>query len=73
MKGDNKENGNSLSYPLPSSHHSRFIFSGVMTGKESACSAQDAGDVGLIPLSGRFPWRRAWQPTLVFLPGESQE
>ena len=20
---------------------------------------------------GRFPWRRAWQPTLVFLPGES--
>ena len=55
MKGDNKENGNSLSYPLPSSHHSRFIFSGVMTGKESACSAQDAGDVGLIPLSGRFP------------------
>ena len=21
---------------------------------------------------GRFPWRRAWQPTPVFLPGESQ-
>ena len=20
---------------------------------------------------GKFPWRRAWQPTLVFLPGES--
>ena len=25
---------------------------------------------GLIPRSGRFPWRRAWQPTPVFLLGE---
>ena len=25
----------------------------------------------LIPGSGRFPWRRAWEPTPVFLPGES--
>ena len=31
----------------------------------------DAGDVGSIPGSGRFPWRRAWQPTPVCLPGES--
>ena len=22
-------------------------------------------------MSGRFPWRKAWQPTPVFLPGES--
>ena len=29
------------------------------------------GDVGLIPESGRFPWRRKGQPTSVFLPGES--
>ena len=28
-------------------------------------------DTNLIPGSGRFPWRRAWQPTPVFLPGES--
>ena len=28
----------------------------------------DAGDVGLIPELGRFPWRRKWQPTPVFLP-----
>ena len=27
--------------------------------------------MGSIPGSGRFPWRRAWQPTPVFLPGES--
>ena len=28
-------------------------------------------DPGLIPGLGRFCWRRAWQPTPVFLPGES--
>ena len=37
-------------------------------GKESACNG---GDLGLIPGLGRSPWRRAWQPTPVFLPGES--
>ena len=37
-------------------------------GKESACNA---GDPGLIPGSGRFPWRREWLLTSVFLPGES--
>ena len=36
--------------------------------KESACNA---GDSGSIPGLGRFPWRRARQPTPVFLPGES--
>lgn len=55
MKGDNNENGNSLSYPLPSSHHNRFIFPGVMTGKESACSAQDAGDIGFNPFVRKIP------------------
>ena len=32
-------------------------------------SAFKAGDSGLIP--GWFLWRRKWQPTPVFLPGES--
>ena len=35
--------------------------------KESACSA---GDLGPIPGSGRFPWRREWPATPLFLPGE---
>ena len=43
-------------------------FPGVSDGKESACKA---GDLGSIPELGRFPWRWAWQPTPVFLPGES--
>ena len=28
-------------------------------------------DLGSIPGLGRFPWRRAWQPIPVFLPGKS--
>ena len=39
-------------------------FPGGSDSKESACSA---GEQGSIPES----WRRAWQPTPVFLPGES--
>ena len=31
----------------------------------------NAGHPGSIPKSGRFPWRRAWQPTPVLLTGES--
>ena len=37
-------------------------------GKESACNA---GDPGSIP-GLEDPWRREWQPALVFLPGEFQ-
>ena len=40
-------------------------------GKESACNAGDAGKCGFNAWFGKIPWRRAWQPTLVFLPGES--
>ena len=39
--------------------------------KNPSANAEDIRDVGLIPGLGRFPWRRAWQPTPVFLPGES--
>ena len=42
-------------------------FPGGSAGKESACNV---GDLGLIPELGRSPWRRAWQPTPVFCPGE---
>ena len=43
-------------------------FPGGSEGKESVCNA---GDLGSIPGLGKFPWRRAWQPTPIFLPGES--
>ena len=34
-------------------------------------NAGDIRDMGLISGSGTVPWRRAWQSTPVFLPGES--
>jgi len=46
-------------------------FPGGSVGKESACSTGDAIDMGLIPGLGKIPWRRGWQPTPLFLPGES--
>ena len=38
-------------------------------------SPTNAGDIrpGFDPWVGKIPWRRAWQPTPVFLPGESHE
>ena len=37
--------------------------------KNPPASAGDLRDTGLIP--GKIPWRREWQSTPVFLPGES--
>ena len=39
--------------------------------KEPACHAGATGDLGSNPWVGKTPWRRAWQPTLAFVPGES--
>ena len=38
-----------------------------LSGKESGCNEGDRFD----PRVGKIPWRIEWQPTLVFLPGES--
>ena len=43
-------------------------FPGGSNGKESAYNVEN---LGLIPGSGRFPWRRKWQTTPVFFPRES--
>ena len=42
-------------------------FPGRSEGKESAFNA---GEMGLIPWLRRSPWRREWQLTTVFLPGD---
>ena len=44
---------------------------GSSDDEESACNAGDARDNGFDLWVRKFPWRRKWQPTLVFLPGES--
>ena len=43
-------------------------FPGGSNDKESACNA---GDLDSVSWVGKIPWRRVWQPTPVFLPGES--
>ena len=40
--------------------------------KSPPANAGNIKEMGPIPRSGGFPWRRAQQPTPVFLPGESQ-
>ena len=44
-------------------------FPGGSNGRESVCNV---GKPGLDPWVRKIPWRRAWQPTPVFLPGESR-
>ena len=39
--------------------------------KNPPANAGDIRDRGLIPGLGRSPWKRAWHPIPVFLPGES--
>ena len=46
-------------------------FPGGANGKEPACQCKRCKRCRFDPWVGKIPWRRAWQPTLVFLPGES--
>ena len=43
----------------------------VLVVKNLSANAGDIWDLGSIPGLGRFPGEREWQPTLVFLAGES--
>ena len=38
--------------------------------KDPPANAGDVRDLGLIPWVRKIPWRRARQPTAVFLPGK---
>ena len=42
-----------------------------VSGKESACQCRSLRRPKFDPWVGKIPWRREWQPTPVFLPGES--
>ena len=46
-------------------------FPGGATGKEPACQFRRYKRRWFIPWVRKIPWRRKWQPTPVFLPGES--
>ena len=48
-------------------------FPGDAMVKTLPAKAGDTEDVGLTPVLGRSPWRKKWQLTPVFLPGEFLE
>jgi len=52
--------------------HPVWGFPSGTSGKEPACQRRRYKRRGFNPWVGKIPWRRAWQPTPVFLPGESQ-
>ena len=47
------------------------VFPGGASGIESACQCRRFKRCRFYPWVGKIPWRMAWQPTPVFLPGES--
>ena len=46
-------------------------FPGGTNGKKPACQCRRYERRRFNPWVGKIPWRREWQPTPVFLPGES--
>ena len=47
-------------------------FPGGTSGKEPACQCRRHKRCRFDPWIGKIPWRRVWQPTPGFLPGESR-
>ena len=59
-------------FPSHLCHHRTWVgFPCSSVVKNPPANAGDAGDVGSFPGSEKIPWRRKWQATPVFLPGES--
>ena len=52
-------------FDLPS-----VIFPGGTSGKEPTCQCRRCKRCGFKPCFRKIPWRRTWQPTPIFLPGE---
>ena len=48
-----------------------LAFPGHASGKKPTCQSRILKRCEFNPWVGKMSWRRAWQPTLVFLPGES--
>ena len=52
--------------------HIIWCFSGGGSGRELACQCRRHKRHGFDPWVKKIAWRRAWQFTPVFLPGESE-
>ena len=57
----------------PQPHLFAFVYSTLAgaSGKELTCQCRRPKRRSFDPWVGKIPWRRAWQPTQVFVPGES--
>ena len=69
----NKTFSNEIQNQNKENTHTKILWVKLETGsvgKESTCNAGNTGDDTLNPWVGKIPWRRAWQPTPIFLPGE---
>ena len=55
---------------LNSSPQSLRGFPGGASGKEPACQCRRRKRYRFHPRVGRMPWRREWEPTPIFLPGD---
>ena len=51
--------------------HTHLGFLCGTSGKEPTCQCRRHKRCRFVPWVGKIPWRRAWKPTPVFLPGES--
>ena len=60
-------------YSSPSNNSVVTLIFGLPGGASAKNLPANAGDkrCSLNPSVGKIPWRRAWQPTPVFMPGES--
>ena len=58
-------------FPIVPQHESWWASQAVQVVKNLPASAVDARGLVSSYWVGKIPWRRAWQPTPVSLPGES--
>ena len=58
-------------FPPPGINYTNPSFPGGPSDKESACQCRRGKISRFDPCVGMIPWSRKWQPTPVFLPGES--
>ena len=63
IPGLGRSPGEGIGYPL------QYYWASLVT--QMVKNRLQCGGPGFNPWVGKIPWRRAWQPTPVFLPGES--
>ena len=68
------EDGNNYGYRLPQNQEERlWAFQVALVVKNPPANAGRCKRCGFDPWVEKIPWRRKWQPTPVFLPGESMD